>query len=134
MSEIDAVLFANEAFYTAFQTGDLAQMRQVWAEHRTISCIHPGWQPLIGQDEVMESWRAILESGETAAIRCEQARAHLMGDAAYVTAYERLPRGILAATNLFIRQGALWRMVHHQAGPCQDAPPPEPDDDDPTLQ
>ena len=134
MSDANAVLFANDAFYMAFATGDMAAMRAVWADDPGITCVHPGWQPLIGQDDVMASWEAILSSGETMDVRCDDAHAHMVGDVAYVTAFERLPGAVLTATNLFVRKGSLWRMIHHQAGPCQDAPPPTPAAGDPTLQ
>lgn len=119
MSDREAVLFANDTFYTAFAQGDFEQMRAAWADDREISCIHPGWQPLIGQQDVMDSWATILATGETAEIRCVGVKAFVLGDAAYVTGFERMPGTLLSATNVFMRDGALWRMVHHQAGPCQ---------------
>lgn len=128
MSDSASVLFANDAFYTAFAAGDLEGMRGLWADDRPVTCIHPGWRPLFGYEAVMDSWRTILASGETGAIRCHDARAHIAGEVAWVTAFERLPRGVLVATNLFVRHGAQWRMIHHQAGPCQD-PPAEPDEE-----
>ncbi|MEQ8226847.1 MAG: nuclear transport factor 2 family protein [Rhodospirillales bacterium] len=120
MSDKESILFANDAFYTAFASGDFAQMRDVWADDRDITCIHPGWRPLVGQSDVMDSWATILASGETTDIRCVGAQAFIAGDTAYVTGFERMPGTLLTATNVFVRNGARWRMVHHQAGPCQD--------------
>lgn len=134
MSDTAAVMFANDAFYAAFAAGDLEAMGRLWAEDHPVTCIHPGWQPLFGYEAVMESWRGILSSGETAAIRCQDARVHAAGDLAWVTAFERLPRGVLVATNLFLRRGAQWRMIHHQAGPCQDPPAEPAPEPGPTLQ
>lgn len=120
MSDKESVLFANDAFYTAFASGDFDLMREAWADDRDITCIHPGWRPLVGQSEVMESWSTILASGETSDIECLGAQAYTTGEAAYVTAFERMPGTLLTATNVFVRIGTLWRLVHHQAGPCQD--------------
>jgi ketosteroid isomerase-like protein len=120
MSDREAILFANDAFYAAFAGGDFDQMRDVWAEDREISCIHPGWRPLIGQQDVMGSWAAILSSGETAEIRFTGGQVFITGDGAYVTGFERMPGTLLTTTNVFIRDGSVWRMVHHQAGPCED--------------
>jgi hypothetical protein len=96
----DAVLFANEAFYQAFATRDLAAMEQVWARHCPVACIHPGWPPLHG--------------------------ATVFGDSAMVVCFEAVPGGFLVATNLFVRQGAVWKLVHHQAGPTNGQPDEEP--------
>ncbi|MEQ9575196.1 MAG: nuclear transport factor 2 family protein, partial [Rhodospirillales bacterium] len=90
--------------------------------------------PLIGQQEVMDSWATILASGETTDIQCIGAKAFTLGDAAYVTGFERMPGTLLTATNVFVRTGAVWRMVHHQAGPCQDRGAADREDADPTLQ
>lgn len=117
MSDSDAVLAANEAFYRAFAVGDVAAMDAVWARHAAVACIHPGWAVLRGRDAVMESWRVILETPGRPQISCRDATADVVGDAAFVTCYEDVNQGILAATNIFVREDGAWRMVHHQAGP-----------------
>jgi len=120
MPDREAILFANDAFYAAFASGDFALMRSAWADDREITCLHPGWRPLVGRQEVMDSWETILASGETTDIRCVGARAFSLGETAYVIGFERMSGTVLAMTNIFARHGDLWRMVHHQAGPCQD--------------
>ena len=60
MSDEQAVLDANEAFYTAFRDRDMAAMEEIWAAEAPVCCIHPGWAPLIGRTPVIESWAAIL--------------------------------------------------------------------------
>ena len=117
MSDHEAVLFANEAFYRAFADGDMAAMDAVWARGGAVACTHPGWEVLSGRDAVMESWRTILASPARPAIRCRDAVAHLVGDAAFVTCYEDVGQGVLAATNILVREDGQWRMAHHQAGP-----------------
>ncbi|MEQ8193277.1 MAG: nuclear transport factor 2 family protein, partial [Rhodospirillales bacterium] len=55
-------------------------------------------------------------------IRCHNASVSVIGDTAYVVCNEILKdKGFLIATNIFVREGSLWRMIHHQAGT---APPP----------
>tara|TARA_R110001592_G_scaffold203685_2_gene453541 strand:- start:562 stop:966 length:405 start_codon:yes stop_codon:yes gene_type:complete len=134
MSDREAILFANDTFYAAFADGSIERMRAAWADDRDITCIHPGWRPLAGRQAVMDSWETILSSGETADIRCVGARAYSLGDTAYVTGFERMPGTLLTATNVFVRAGSLWRMVHHQAGPCQDRGAADREEIDPTLQ
>ena len=130
MSDAEPVLFANEAFYLAFAGGDAAAMDEVWARDVPVACTHPGWNALTGRDAVMESWRAILGSDNRPAIRNQGARAFLYGDVAFVTCYENVGRGYLAATNVFVREGGAWKMVHHHAGPTA---PPEESEDAPDL-
>ena len=116
------MLFANDAFYLAFRGRDSKAMDDIWARREPITCIHPGWHPLTGRDAVMESWRSILANPASPEIRCVGAEAHVVEDAAYVLCYESMPQGSLVATNIFVREGNAWRMIHHQSGPSP-APP-----------
>jgi ketosteroid isomerase-like protein len=127
-----AVLFANEAFYAAFANRDYRAMAELWSETHPVTCTHPGWSPLIGRDQVMESWQAILANPAAPNIGCQDAEAFLFGDVAYVLCYERLERGFLAATNIFVREGDGWRLTHHQAGAAP--PPPEREEAPPPVQ
>ena len=52
MSELDAVLFANEAFYRAFADREMPAMVDLWATEAPVSCIHPGHEPLLEYDEI----------------------------------------------------------------------------------
>ncbi|HTN52425.1 MAG TPA: nuclear transport factor 2 family protein [Anaeromyxobacter sp.] len=115
-TELD-VLEANAGFYQAFAARDATAMARLWAERHPVACIHPGWDVLDGRDRVLASWRGILESGSAPEITCSLAEAHVLGDVAYVTCHEVLAGGRLAATNVFVREGSAWRMVHHQATP-----------------
>lgn len=115
------VLFANEAFYAAFAGGDLSAMGALWSATVAVSCIHPGRGILRGRDEVMASWRQILKEGG-ADIRAAEASVTVHGDCAVVTCFEVLGDGFLAATNLFVREGAGWKLTHHQAGPTSERP------------
>ncbi len=111
-----AVLEANLSFYEAFATQDLSAMDAVWASTHTVSCTHPGWQAIHGREQVMSSWRAVLRHN-SAPIRCEDARASVFDEAAFVTCIERIASAQLAASNFFVLEDGLWKMVHHQAAP-----------------
>jgi len=113
----DAVLEANTDFYIAFARGDASAMEALWSSSADVTCIHPGWQALIGRAAVMESWSAILASPP--AVRCIGARAFVNGTNAHVICYEGLGDGMLVATNLFVIEESVWRMIHHQAGPTR---------------
>jgi ketosteroid isomerase-like protein len=117
-------LFANEAFYAAFATRDIEAMREIWSRSPTVTCIHPGWAPIIGRQNVLRSWQAILSNPQSPLIICSNASAYVLSDVAYVLCHEHVEQTALAATNVFVREGGGWKMVHHQAGP---SPPPSVD-------
>ena len=122
MSDTDAVLFANEAFYQALADRDEPAMETVWSETAQVSCLHPGWGPLFGRDDVIDSWKAIIRNSESPTSKCHDARAHVYHDTAYVICFEEIEGNFLVATNVFVRDGRVWKMVHHQAGPTSVRP------------
>jgi ketosteroid isomerase-like protein len=131
MSRDIEVLEANEAFYRAFAGRDVAAIDDAWARRAPVACIHPGWDALDGREEVVRSFRAILESGSAPRVRCTLAQAHLLGEVAFVTCHELVEGATLVATNLFVREDGAWRLCHHQASQLapgqRRARPPEPE-------
>lgn len=112
------VLAANAAFYAAFAHRDLTAMDELWAREARVACLHPGWEPLLGRNAVLTSWRRILlGGGAPPSIRCELPQACLAGEAAWVICAEVVPGGVLAATNVFVRERGHWRLVHHHSSP-----------------
>ncbi|MBL8633089.1 MAG: nuclear transport factor 2 family protein [Myxococcales bacterium] len=114
------VLAQNQAFYAALRERNVDLMKQVWSQGPNVSCIHPGWQPLRGQETVMASWETILHQSNLPAIYPEDASVQLCGDTALVVCEESFREGRLVATNIFIREADDWRLLHHQAGPLND--------------
>jgi hypothetical protein len=115
MSEA-ALLFANEAFYAAFARRDIEAMEEVWSRNATLACIHPGWDLLVGRELVMATWRAIL-SGPQPPVTFDNAQAVIWGETGLVACHEHVEGAALIASNLFVREGKIWKMVHHQSGP-----------------
>jgi len=122
--DLDAVLAVNAEFYSAFAERDLEAMDGLWARRSPVACIHPGWPPVTGRDEVLASWDRILGNAGSPAIECVSPEAFFCGDAIFVICFERIEDSLLAATNIFVREDGLWRMVHHQSGPTAGAPEP----------
>jgi len=114
-TEADALLAANLDFYRAFTTHDIAAMDRVWAQETPVLCLHPGWTLLRGRDAVMDSWRQILCNPEAPHVMCHEDQAFLFGEVGIVTCEEELDGGALAATNMFVKEAGVWRLVHHQA-------------------
>lgn len=135
MGDADEVLAANQRFYAAFRARDAFAMHDVWAREAPVACIHPGWGPLIGREEVMRVWRDILENPDAPQVECTDPEVTLLGEVAHVICVEHveLPSqgaaGVFVATNLFAREDGAWRLVHHQSSPLSE------DDDEtaPTL-
>jgi len=118
MTEVAAVLFVNDAFYEAFRARDIETMEQLWARDAPVACIHPGWRALTTRHEVMGAWHDILTSEGVPDIACRGAQAFLTGETAYVICYEVIGGGVLVATNIYRKEQGSWRLIHHQAGPC----------------
>jgi len=132
MSVRDAVLFANEAFYRAFADRDMRSMDQVWSSRLDVACLHPGWQPLFGRAAVMESWAAILGNPQSPKIRARDPKVQLCGETAVVVCYEDLSGTFLVASNIYVREGQVWKLLLHQGGATAGAPEPEKSPERPT--
>ena len=123
MSDTTEVVEANARFYRAFEALDIAEMDQVWAHGEHVKCVHPGWPLLSGWDDVRESWARIFENTAEMRFTLSNVEAVVGGDQAWVTCTEnilseaggRISVTAILATNLFERDGAHWRLVHHHA-------------------
>jgi limonene-1,2-epoxide hydrolase len=130
-----AVREANERFYRAFESLDLAQMDQVWAHERHVACVHPGWSRLHGWEEVRRSWAAIFQSTTEMRFTITDVRVEVRADLGWVHCTENIlseTRGILSitailATNVFERQADRWCLVHHHASHILAPQDPGPD-------
>jgi ketosteroid isomerase-like protein len=122
LSDQDAALKANEAFYAAFASGDLQAMDSLWARESPVACVHPGWPPLQDRDKIMESWQGILANPPRPPIVAVQPEVQLHGDTALVICWEAIGTMHLVAANLFVREHGAWKMVLHQSGQTSQAP------------
>jgi ketosteroid isomerase-like protein len=113
----ETVLEANTAFYAAFNAKDVASMDVIWARIAPVTCVHPHGNLLQGRDDVMATWYAILGNVSQPKVLAAGATATVQGDAATVLCRELVAGTALVATNLFVREGGHWRMVHHHASP-----------------
>ncbi|MDG2243056.1 MAG: nuclear transport factor 2 family protein [Rhodospirillaceae bacterium] len=127
MGDEESVLFSNDRFYAAFSGKDFDAMQQLWGLEK-VTCVHPGWPPLYGREDVMDSWDAILGEDNAPNVRCRAPRAAVFGDMATVVCIEELDSAFLCATNIFVRQSENWRLVHHHAGPINVNPEELPDE------
>ena len=113
---------AENAFYDALERADLDAMMAVWAEDEEIVCVHPTGPRLAGHEQVRESWRQIFAGGGGVRINVTQVVAteavmvaiHSVHENAPAPAGKR-PGASVAATNIYLRTAAGWRMILHHA-------------------
>lgn len=122
MTEEQAILAVNVAYYRAFASADPQAIEQLWAPEG-VTCVHPGWRPLVGRSRVVQSYRDILANARPVPITCSDERVIVTGDFARVICTERVGRVLLAATNCFVRTTRGWLMAHHQASQIAEAEP-----------
>lgn len=121
----EGVRAANARFYRAFETLDIAEMDGVWAHGAHVRCAHPGWPLLCGWQAVRASWETIFANTAEMSFTISDVRVSAAGGFGWVTCSEnilsevrgRVSVSSLLATNLFERDAADWRMVHHHASP-----------------
>lgn len=125
-SDREQVLSANAMFYRAFEVRDIELMGQLWANTPYVRCIHPGWEPLFGWEEVVGSWDQIFKGMETLRFSLADVSVRVGGELAWVELSEMLEathdgkpaRSQVVATNLFERgTDGRWRLIHHHASP-----------------
>lgn len=116
------ILFANDAFYAAFTSGDVTAMSNAWVASHPIVCLHPGARPIFDRAEMMESWSDILSDSGVSELTFHSPKIVMSEHVALVIGYETFGDSALAASNGFILEDNVWRMFSHHAGPCHDAP------------
>ena len=133
-----AVREANHHFYAAFAALDIEQMDQVWLHEDWVECVHPGWDLLLGWEEVRESWVRIFSSTQRMQVEISSVWVRVEGNVAWVACTEHVTstfeggfdQALVQATNIFVRrelpadaegatpaEASRWRMVAHHASP-----------------
>jgi ketosteroid isomerase-like protein len=122
---IEEVTRANEAFYEAFESLDIGQMDQVWAQQDYVTCVHPGWSLRSGWPQVRDSWVLIFNNTFSMEFELTDLQVQVAADIAWVICVENitskqgetLQESRVLATNLFERMGDEWKMIHHHGSP-----------------
>jgi ketosteroid isomerase-like protein len=90
-----------------------------------VKCLHPGWELLIGWEEVRRSWEAIFQSTSQMMISISRPLVHLAGETAWVSCLEdvttasrdSLSTALVEALNIFLRRDNRWFLVHRHTSP-----------------
>jgi ketosteroid isomerase-like protein len=121
---------ANRRYYAAFESLNLSQMEEVWAHEDWIECVHPGWDLLIGWEEVRESWVRIFSNTRRVKIALGAVLVHVEGDVGWVACTEKvtsaysdgIDEALTQATNIFVLRNGTWQIVAHHASPLPAGP------------
>jgi ketosteroid isomerase-like protein len=121
----EEVLAANRAFYAALHNLDMPLMAQAWLHTDWVKCMHPGWDLLVGWDEIQASWDNIFRSTDRMMVSISRPLVHVAGDVAWVSCLEHvtaaqqndLSTALVEATNIFLRREGRWLLVHRHTTP-----------------
>ena len=112
---------AEKAFYAAFRSLDLEQMKSVWMDSSSSSCIHPGGGLLQGIDDILASWAEIFRDSTPPRIEHRLIQASTDERLAVHTVREDInsgsgsQRAVVLATNIYGYIDGGWRMLAHHA-------------------
>jgi len=116
------------AFYQAFENKDLDAMMAAWADDEEIVCVHPGGTRHVGYDAVRTAFEQIF-AGESKlrfrldeVVMLETVGLALQSAVEQVYTADATLRGIVVATNVFMRTPSGWRIVCHHASPAPAQP------------
>ncbi len=123
---------ANRRFYEAFVSLDIESMDAVWLHEDWVECVHPGWELLLGWDEVRESWARIFANTQRANVELSSIWVRVEGSVAWVACTEHITslfesgfdQVVVQATNIFVLRDGSWQMVTHHASPLPARPAP----------
>src|SRR2546425_13164469 len=90
MSEVEELRAANERFYKALEELDLEQMQRLWLHEPWVRCIHPGWDVLVGWEQVRESLEQIFASAGWMRVTPTECNIHVFGDVGMVACAENI--------------------------------------------
>ena len=101
-------------------------MQRLWLHEPWVRCIHPGWDVLVGWEQVRESLEQIFASTGWMRVTPTECNIHVFGDVGMVACAENITASrdsdvgvaVAQATNLFRRTPEGWRMFHHHASPA----------------
>jgi ketosteroid isomerase-like protein len=122
---IEEVTRANQDFYAAFESLDIARMDRIWAHQEYVTCIHPGWTLRVGWPSVRDSWVLIFNNTFSMKFDLTEIQIQVAGDLAWVICTENITsqqgeatvESRVLATNLYEKAGERWVMIHHHGSP-----------------
>lgn len=114
---------ANRRFYQALENLSLEDMAAVWLASPAARCVHPGWPPLQGWEDIRESWNRIFTHTHQLEVAVDQVQLQIAGPVAWLSCLEavhslvegRMDTAQICATNIFVLAGGEWLLALHHA-------------------
>src|SRR5262249_13460732 len=120
-----AVKAANDAYYAALSGRSSSRIEQVWAHDTKVTNIFAAKAaPTIGWNRVKGAYENLFTRFTKLSVTMPEPVIRVAGDAALIVGVEvqeaELPNGSavaakLPATNVFLKEGNQWLMVHHHS-------------------
>jgi ketosteroid isomerase-like protein len=145
-ADIAAITDANEEFYNAAEAGDLDRLGAIWLSgpfQDSVQCVHPGWAPVFGREEVLRSWAVVCANTPFLQFFLTDVRVDVVDRIAVVSLTENIITDMSAGSgseddpgfiaggrattiNLFRRSEDGWRLWMHHASAVIDSIEPDP--------
>lgn len=127
-AKIKEITKANEEFYRAFESLDVAQMDRIWLQQEYVTCIHPGWTLRVGWPAVRDSWVLIFNNTFSMKFELTEIQIQVAGDVAWVICTENITsrqgeavqESRILATNLYEQVENSWKIIHHHGSPVME--------------
>jgi ketosteroid isomerase-like protein len=129
-SSVEAVRLANQRFYAAFESLDIAEMAAVWSHDDSVQCVNPGWELLLGWEEVRGRWSRLFANTKRIRVALSGVRVRVEGTAGWVACTARVTTAFsdgfdeatVQVTNVFVQRENQWLLVTHHASPLPESP------------
>lgn len=121
----DAVRSANNRFYAAFESLDLREMESIWSHDDRVQCVQPGWELLLGWDEVRDRWARIFKNIKRVRVAVSGVFVRVEENVGWVSCTARITSAFadsfdettVQAINIFVQRDGQWLLVAHHASP-----------------
>ncbi|MBS2536515.1 nuclear transport factor 2 family protein [Catenulispora sp. NF23] len=133
-ADIGAITEANEEFYAAAEAGDLDRLGAIWLAgpfEASVQCVHPGWAPVFGREDVLRSWAVVCANTPFLQFFLTDVRIDVVDRIAVVSLTENIITDMSAGSseedpgfiaggrattiNIFRRTDEGWRLWMHHA-------------------
>jgi ketosteroid isomerase-like protein len=138
MNEELRLLEANRLFYQALSDLDIEAMEAIWIHEPWVSCIHPGWPPLHGWPDVLESWQDIFANTIRQRVEPTEVSVRVFGEVGWVSCEEHITIPtetgetiyVAVVNNVFVLTDNGWKIILHHSSPLpvemdEEPPPPQ---------
>ena len=122
--ELERVEEKNLEFYEAFSNKDIDRMSNVWSKSPYARCVHPGWELVVGWNDIRQSWTEIFKTVELIDFALEDIHVEVSGRTAWVNLVAFVDvttddgdnfQASVVTTNIFEKTDDNWTLVLHHS-------------------